>query len=69
MPKYSMTCSCGTTNTVEANSREEAVQMLKSGMTEEKIAAHMAEKHPGDPVPSVEDSHAMIDAQLAEVPA
>lgn len=67
MPKYSMECSCGTVSTVEAATREEAVAMLKAGMTEDAIAAHMAEKHPGEPVPPVEAAHAMIEQQLAEV--
>jgi hypothetical protein len=61
-----MECSCGTVNTVEAATKEEAIAMLKAGMTAENIAAHMADKHPGDPVPPVEAAHAMIEQQLVE---
>jgi hypothetical protein len=67
MPKYSIGCSCGHTTTVEADTREEAVELIKAGMTEENVAAHMAEKHPGDPVPAVEDAHARIEKELVEV--
>lgn len=49
---------------VDASSQEEAATKLKEMMTEEAIAAHTAEKHPGDPVPSVEQSHAMIDQMV-----
>ena len=69
MPKYSIGCSCGHTTTVEANTREEAVEMIKAGMTEENIAAHMAEKHPGDPVPSLADAQARIEKEVVEVAA
>ncbi len=67
MPKYSIDCSCGESTTVEAASREEAIEMIKAAMTAENIAAHMAEKHPGEPVPSVEDSQAWIEQAVAEV--
>lgn len=58
---YSMTCTYGDTMKVSAATREEAVTQLKGMMTEEAIAQHMQEKHPGDPVPSVADVHAMIE--------
>ena len=56
-----MTCSCGHTMEKEAATRDEAVMALKADMTEEAIAAHMAEKHAGEPVMSVADCHAMIE--------
>jgi hypothetical protein len=47
---------------VEAGSREEAVRMLQGAMTEESIAAHMKQHHRADePVPSVAQTHAMIE--------
>ena len=64
MASFQMTCSCGDTMKVEAESREAAVAQLKAMMTEEAIAAHMAEKHPGDPVMTVADCHAQIEQQV-----
>ena len=45
----------------EATTRDEAVLAMKAEMTEQTIAAHMSEKHPGDPVMSVADCHAAIE--------
>jgi hypothetical protein len=64
MSEYSMTCSCGDEMKVEAGTREEAVSMLKGFMTEGAVKAHMAEKHPGEPVPAVKDIHAQIAANV-----
>ena len=62
MASYSVTCSCGHTDTIEADSRESAIAMFKTGMTAEAIAEHMSEYHdPGDPIPTVVDAHAMIE--------
>ena len=52
---------------VEADSRAEAVSKLQAMMTEDMIAQHMKDKHPGEPVPSVADIHAMIDQKIEEV--
>ncbi len=62
-----MTCSCGDPMAIEAGSREEAVSKMKETMTEEAIAQHMSEKHPGEPVPSVGQVHATIDSGLQQV--
>ena len=64
MSEYSMTCSCGDVMKTEAESREEAVTKLQEIMTEEAIAAHMSEKHPGDDVPTVEQIHGQIAQDL-----
>ena len=64
MQKFNMTCSCGDTMTVEAENRDAAVTQFKAMMTESSIKAHMEEKHPGDPVMSVADCHAMIEKQV-----
>ena len=45
--KFSMTCDCGDTMGIEANTREEAVMKMKSMMTQDAIDAHMAQRHPG----------------------
>lgn len=67
MQKFSMTCSCGDVMSVDAASREEAVVQMKDMMTQEAINGHMQEKHPGDPIMSMADCHAMIEKDL--VPA
>ena len=61
-----MTCSCGDVMTVDAEDRNEAVTKLKDMMDESAIKAHMEEKHPGDPVMSVADCHAMIEKEVVE---
>lgn len=58
---YKMTCTCGDVMKVEANSREEAVEKLKEMTTEESLKMHMAEKHPGEAVPTLEQSHLMVE--------
>lgn len=67
MAMYQMTCSCGDPMSVEAGSREEAVEKLQGTMTEEAIKAHMDEKHAGQPIPSVMEMHADIAQKLTEV--
>ena len=64
MQKFKMECSCGDTMTVEATDRSDAVAQFKAMMNESAIKAHMGEKHPGDPVMSVADCHAMIEKQV-----
>ena len=62
MSTFQMTCTCGDTMKVDAENRDEAVSKLKTMMNEDAIAAHMKEKHPGDPVPPVAEVHKMIVA-------
>lgn len=64
--KYSMTCTCGEKMSVEAANREEAIEKLKAMAGEEATAQHMADKHPGDPVPTQEQVAAMIDQNTVE---
>ena len=64
MSMFKMTCSCGDEMTLEAGSREDAVSKFKEMMDEKVIASHMSEKHPGEPVISVADCHAMIEKQV-----
>lgn len=59
--KFTMTCTCGDVVPMEAANREEAVGKYKTLMTEDMIAKHMAEKHPGQPLISVAQAHMMID--------
>ena len=67
MTKFSMTCSCGETMTMEAEDRKEAVEKFKAMMNEDSIKAHMSQKHPGMPVMTVADCHAQIEKDV--VPA
>ena len=66
MNKYSMTCTCGDTMTVDAANREEAVGEFKEMLTEDVIAQHCAEKHPGEPVPTKEQADSMIEQTTKE---
>ena len=59
-----MTCSCGDTMKMDASDRNEAVKKFKAMMTKEMIEKHMKEKHPGQPVMSVADCHAMIEKEV-----
>lgn len=53
MGTFQMTCSCGDTMQMDGDTKEAAVDKLMAvGMTPAAIQAHMAEKHPGEPVPS-----------------
>jgi len=64
MRKFSMTCSCGDVMSCDAPTLEEAITQMKNMMTQEAIDQHMKEKHPGGPVISVTDCHAMIEKDL-----
>ena len=67
MTTYQMTCSCGDTANIESATREEAVSKLQAMMNESTIAAHMKEKHPGEPVIPINQVHAMIEKTLITV--
>lgn len=47
--------------TADAENRSAAVEQLKGMMTQESLETHMAEKHQGEPVPTLEQAHAMIE--------
>ena len=64
MQKFTMTCSCADTMTIDAADRNDAVAQFKNMMNESAIKAHMEEKHPGDPAMSVAECHAMIEQQV-----
>ena len=63
MQKFSMTCSCGDTMSVDAENRDEAVMKMKAMMTQEAIDAHCAEKHT-DMKMTMADVHAGIEKDL-----
>lgn len=64
--KYSMTCTCGDVASVDAATREKAVEKIKGTMNEETVKQHMADKHAGEPVPSLNQVHMMIEKQTRE---
>ena len=53
--------------TVDATDRNDAVAQFKTTMNAASIKAHMEEKHPGDPIMSVAECHAMIEQQVIPV--
>ncbi len=61
---FSMTCSCGDKMTVRAGSREKAVRNMKSLLNETRMYEHLAQKHIGDSVPTIEQVHASIEQNL-----
>ena len=67
MANWNMTCTCGDTLQGEGDSAEAAVDsVMATIMTPDGIAQHMADKHPGDPVPTSEQS---LDMLLASATA
>jgi len=68
MATFNMTCGCGEQMSVEAGSREEAIGMLKAGMTQEAVDAHLAQHHANDPIkPTLAQVHASIEQSLVAV--
>ncbi len=61
---YTMTCSCGDVMSARGSTRAEAVSNMKKVMNEKAVAAHMAQKHPGEKVPTLEQVNAMIEQGL-----
>ena len=54
--QWEMNCTCGDAMQAEGESKEEAVGNLMQVMTPDAVSAHMAEKHPGDPMPSADQT-------------
>ncbi|MFY9493484.1 MAG: hypothetical protein WAP55_03345 [Minisyncoccia bacterium] len=67
MASFKMTCKCGDMMTVEAADKDAAVAQFKTMMDEKGIAAHMGEKHPGEPLIPVAECHAMIEKEVVAV--
>jgi hypothetical protein len=65
MSAYHMTCSCGHDIKVDAKDRADAVSKIQGIMTKDAIAAHMKERHPGEPIPPVSAIHQMIAENTA----
>lgn len=64
-----MACSCGQTMTVDAATREEAVNKMKMMMDQKGVDDHWMQFHQKDanPKPPMEEVHTMIDKTLQEV--
>ena len=60
MQTFQMTCSCGHEIKVQAADRDDAVRRIQATMGKDAIAAHIKERHPGEPMPTVEQVHAVI---------
>jgi hypothetical protein len=67
MAAFHMTCSCGHDIKVDAKDRADAISKIQSMMDRKAIEAHIKEKHPGEPVPSVSQVHQMIAQHTAAV--
>ncbi len=63
---YRMTCSCGDVVTTRAGTREKAVRNMKALLSEAAVYEHMAQKHIGDRIPTIEQVHAVIEQNLKE---
>jgi len=66
MMKYSMKCTCGHVFTCDATNRDEAVAKFKGMMTPDEVQKHFAEKHAGQPVPSMEQVQMNIEQATVE---
>ena len=62
-----MTCSCGDVMDMEAATKEEAIEKFKAMMTADMVAKHFAEKHVGEPVPTVDQVHMNITQSVVQV--
>ena len=67
MNKFKMTCTCGDVMDMEAATKEEAIEKFKAMMTVDMVAKHFAEKHAGQPVPSVDMVHMNIAQTVVQV--
>jgi len=61
---YSLTCSCGDILFVKGQTREDAVKHMKTLMSAATVYEHMAQKHIGDAVPTIEQVHQVIEQNL-----
>ena len=61
---YSMMCSCGDEITARGRTREKAIKKMKTLLNEAAVYEHMAQKHIGDAVPTIESVHEIIEQNL-----
>jgi ABC-type molybdenum transport system ATPase subunit/photorepair protein PhrA len=58
--KYAFQCTCGDVVGVDADTREEAIEMMKSVMTPDMMSQHLFIKHYGEPAPEGEELELML---------
>ena len=59
--QYSMTCSCGHGETLEAANQDDAISKFKVGMTQAALDDHFGQHHSAsEQKPTLEQAHAMI---------
>ena len=56
MATWEMSCTCGDTFQVEADSKEQAVDNIMARMTPDAMQQHMMEKHAGETPPTPEQA-------------
>jgi len=63
-----MKCSCGHVMSVDANTKEEAVEKMKMMMDQNALNQHWMQNHQNDtmPKPTVEQAHMQIEQNLVE---
>lgn len=66
MKKFSFKCSCADVISVDANTKEEAVEKFKAMLTVEEVAKHYTAKHAGQPVPDAASEAAMLEQGVYE---
>jgi hypothetical protein len=62
--KYSLSCSCGDIMTIRGWTRAKAVRSMKAAMSETTLYEHMAQKHIGEAVPTIQQVHAAIEQNI-----
>ena len=67
MMKFKMTCTCGDVMDMEAATKEEAIEKFKGMMTADAVAKHFADKHSGQPVPTMDQVHMNIAQSVVQV--
>ncbi len=68
MPLFSMTCSCGHAQSVEAANREEAIMLLQLALTQDDLDEHYRSIHsPAETAPALVTFYAMIRHLVAAV--
>lgn len=68
MKKFSMKCSCGHVMAVDANTREEGVEKMKTMMDQNALDQHWMQYHQNDtmPKPTLDQSRMQIEQSLME---
>lgn len=63
---YSMTCTCGHKLSVDAKSRDEAVEKIKGLMDEDTLEMHMEERHQGELALTKREADELIEELTTE---